>query len=99
VDLKDFIRESLAQIAEGIREANETGSTRAPEDAYHLWPSLGKDGGEKGIHFDVAVTTRKEGGAKGGLSVLGVDAGVKRQTAHESVSRIQFTVAVKHFIG
>jgi len=100
VELKDFIKGSLVEIAEGIREPNEAyKASMGEENIFHLWPSLGKDAGEKGIHFDVAVTTEKEGGAKGGISVLGIDAGVKRQTANESVSRIQFTVAVKLFIG
>ncbi len=106
MELKEFISQSLFEITEGIREANEAYKAvpgRSDDNAFQLWPSLGEKGGEKGIQFDLAVTTKEEIGGKGhasvGIKVLGAGADVEGQYAKENVSRIRFTVAIKNFIG
>src|SRR5215475_5011695 len=106
VDLKEFIRQSLFEITEGIREANEAYkavSGRSAENAFHLWPTQGDDKEQRGIHFDVAVTTKEEMGGKGhasvGIKVVGGGVDLEGQYAKENVSRIRFTVAVHHFVG
>lgn len=101
-ELKAFIRESLFEISEGLREANEAykKSRNIADNAFLLQPMKGDN---TGIHFDVAVTTKAEtdlrGEGKVGIKVLGVDAGVEHQQARENVSRIRFTVIVHHWIG
>ena len=101
MELKDFIRQSLFEISEGIYEANEAykAARQSRENAFHLWPADGKGDKSRGIDFDVAVTSREEKGAKGGIKVWGVGAGLEGQQAKESVSRIRFTVLLHHFIG
>ncbi|SRR6266481_8163157 len=106
VELKEFIRQSLFEITEGIREANEAYKAvpgRTDDNAFLLWPSPGDDQKEKGIQFDLAVTTKEELGGKGhgsvGIKVLGWGAAVEGQFAKENVSRIRFTVAIHHFVG
>ncbi len=107
MELKEFIRQSLFEITEGIREANEAYAAvpgRTGEKAFHLWPSGPTEQEvEKGIQFDVAVTIKEEIGGKGhasvGIKVLGAGADMEGQYAKENVSRIRFTVAIHHYIG
>lgn len=61
MELKDFIRESLTNIAKGIREAQEQSS------GCIVNPTTGK-GTSHTVHFDLMVQTDTEG--KAGISVL-----------------------------
>ena len=68
-ELKDFVRQSLLEITEAILEANAVhkSSTNSEEDAFFL--QGGPSSEQSGIHFDVAVTSRSEGGAGGKVRV------------------------------
>jgi hypothetical protein len=102
-DLKDFIRQSLVEITEGLSEANtairQAGGTDL--NTFLLAPGEGKR--DDGVNFDVAVTTRAtrdvRGKASVGIKVLGLEAGAGGQRARESVSRIRFTVMVRGYVG
>ena len=106
--LKDFIKETLVEIAEAIREAKDAAS-----DKISISPGFmeGKKVIEVSyVEFDIAVTanetSHKEKDAEGGLDakieVLGIKSGLKAgastisSTQHqkEEVSRIQFKVPV-----
>lgn len=75
--LKDFIRESLTDIAQGIREAQEQSS------GCIVNPTTGR-GTTHSVHFDLTVQTDTEG--KAGISVL--SAGMSEKTCN----RITFDV-------
>lgn len=100
VELKEFIRQTLFDISEGIREANAAykQSRNIEENAFVLTPGRGQQEGT-GIHFDVAVTTQAVTGGQASIKVLSVGIGGDHQHTSESVSRIRFTVTVHHFLG
>ena len=100
VELRDFIRLTLLDIASGLREANEAYKVSQPssENAFFLTP--GRDDKEgTGVHFDVAVTSSMRTGGNAGIKVWNAGLGGERQRARENVSRIRFTVTIRHYVG
>jgi hypothetical protein len=109
MDLENFIKETLVQISRGVSSANEhIAPERKKEDGtdlpklFLLPPGNRQDQGH-GVHFDVAVTTQTTdeggGGLKMRLAVVDADLGGKLTSAHESVSRIQFSVNISNWHG
>ena len=106
MDLKDFISQTLVQIAEGV---NESG-TRINELGGEVNPHIMSDHKEMGRHgilwgsgraihiveFDVALTVNTGTGTKGGIGVFAgvVNLGSSGESREEnrSVSRVSFTV-------
>jgi hypothetical protein len=109
VDLKDFVAGSLAQIVEGIRQAQKdaggsgawigpTGSNIAPRaDTPRIKTETG-EGFLHEVHFDVAVTVSDEQSAGGGagLRVSGAKLGTDGNVTcqNAAVSRVQFSVPI-----
>jgi hypothetical protein len=109
MELREFVRESLVEISEGIREAKEAykkarGVGDTGDNAFHLKPSLGPKMEERGIEFDVAVTI-KEGTDLGRktkvdlLKIVEVSASGASKESADRVSRIKFVVGIHHFLG
>ncbi|OWY70391.1 hypothetical protein B7486_16515 [cyanobacterium TDX16] len=110
MELRDFVRNSIVQVVEGIRGAAEsvraTGARVSPvaDEICGYTQQAALIHGEKGvveyIAFDVAVTTvteaKKEGGA--GIHVAGIGLGGRgtKGTQDTSVSRLQFRVPVEY---
>lgn len=105
MDLKTFVAESLKQIAEGIKEAQE-----ADTGAWICPPVLKNDGVRaeapngnypfiQEVDFDIAVTVTEDSHAEGGakVSVFAVSLGGKTETtsANSSVSRLRFSLPVR----
>ena len=65
-ELREFVKATLFEITEGLRDANEAykRSRSASDNAFVLKPGKGSDESD-GIHFDVAVTTRRHSGLRG----------------------------------
>lgn len=57
MELKEFITNTLTQIAEGVQEAINIA------DGYTICPTTQKTGKECTIHFDLAIESETEGGA------------------------------------
>lgn len=74
----------------------------SPPRHFLLSPGRKQDQGN-GVHFDVAITSIVEnegkGGAKVRLAVVEADLGGKLKSSEQSVSRIQFSVAVGQWHG
>ena len=86
MNLKDFIQQSLTDIIEGVKEA---------QDNLRDGTVVGMhQDADQDIAFDVAVTTVKgaSGGAK--VTVLGSGVGGEASTEKTAVSRLKFTVPV-----
>ena len=94
MELREFVRDSLIQIAGGVREANEHALGSTNQGAYTL--SASGDPTETGVMFDVAVTAGSTSSreAGGGLRVAGVGVGASgaNEATEERVSRIRFCV-------
>lgn len=109
MNLEDFVANSLAQIAAGIKKAQqsaaETGAWISPIGRLSARPDVPRIAIDTdasayltNVQFDVAVTVadEKEAGAGAGLRVMGAQLGAKASTKYENatVSRVQFTVPV-----
>ncbi len=100
MELKDFTRQTLVEIAEAVTEANAAlPKYTAP---FMVTPHMG-DKREHGIEFDVAVTAKEDkqasGQAKLGVAVLGLSTGESTLASSERVSRIKFTVGLRQALG
>jgi len=104
VELKDFIRQSLLEISEGLKEANSSykESRNTESNAFLLKPG-GNENEGKGIRFDIAVTTKSESETSGkagiGIKVVALNSEGKSTKGSESISRINFTVTIAHWVG
>ena len=107
MELDKFIAQSLTQILQGLREANKTEILTKENPTEASKPFLLKHGSAKevgsGIEFDIAVTTKTEGGGSGKakvkLAVIEADLGGTGSVSKEAVSRIKFTVHVNQWRG
>ncbi|MFT5708356.1 MAG: hypothetical protein ACI9ES_002658 [Oceanospirillaceae bacterium] len=108
MDLKDFVKNTLVQIIDGVIEAEseleEKGATVNPVGGNFDQKQLGgrtwsfKDGITEIVEFDVALTNSEKEGTAGGIGVLlgGINLGAKGASEESitSVTRIKFSVPV-----
>ena len=108
MELKDFVREALVQIADGVQEAQsalEKSSSSAevnPSTANRYDVKSNIFGDSKSgkpiflIEFDVAVTAAEGTQTKGGIGVvvgaIALGSQGKSDSTNSSISRIQFKV-------
>ena len=59
MELKEFINNTLTQIAEGVQNAIEQSNGKD----YLISPATGKIGDSCIVHFDLSVESQKEGGS------------------------------------
>jgi hypothetical protein len=109
MQLKDFIKESLTQIIEGIAETQKTELPHYAEISPHIPIENFKGDGPRmkplyshqyatPVKFDIAVTAEETTGTKGGIGVV---AGIfalgsqgKTDNKDSSISRIQFEIPI-----
>ncbi len=102
IELSEFIRNALIQIAKGVREANE--ELKDPEkeqwEVFSLRPNKGDSSKVPGIKFDVAVTVASGQKDKAGFFVtlvsIGGGADTEKTKEGEVAHRIQFEVGVEN---
>jgi hypothetical protein len=99
MDLKTFVKTTLLEIAEGIKDAQDVVGTRAGNAKINPETHYGQDKGHgksTPVDFDVALTVsdKSEGEVHGGLKVAGIGIGGKKagESTQEVVSRIRFSV-------
>lgn len=95
MDLKEFVKETLTQIADGLNEGNEY--INKNHDGF-----IHRD--YMNVKFDVAVTTSEEDktGVGGKISVANlISIGAKDENTNQNTnfSRVQFNVNVHFNIG
>ncbi len=100
VELKDFIKSALVDIAAGIQGANE--ELKNPEkqqfEVFNLRRNIGDHAKIPGIQFDIAVTATKNHKDKAGFMValmnIGAGASTEKGASNEMVHRIKFEVGM-----
>ena len=103
MDLEEFVKTSLVNIAKGVRSANDGLRKEGRNDSEKGWAafSLGNQVPDR-IVFDIAlVATREtESGGRGGLKIAWIDVGGGKTTtaASEVTSRIKFGVDILYRI-
>lgn len=101
VELKDFIKNTLIEIAEGVRGANEV--LKNPDknqfEVFTLRCNKGDHSKIPGIQFDVAVTAAKNQKDKAGFMValanLGAGANTEKGMGTELTHRIKFEIGIE----
>lgn len=83
MELKEFIDNTLTQIAEGVQDAIEASKGKG----YWVSPGGDKFGRNCVVHFDLSVESGKEGAAS--IKVIG--AGINEK----SINRIKFDVHMR----
>ena len=98
MDLKEFTKQTLVQIVEGVKEANNA----IVDNNAHIHTR--NNNGEFGISypitnvdFDVAITATETEGTNGcgGIKVMGVfNAGgnIENKIENQTISRIKYTI-------
>lgn len=106
MELKDFISETLKQIMEGVKGAQEKASEmggainpRGLLDVNSVGVVISRlDEVTQLIQFDVVVTTNDTDKAKGGVGVFVGEVGIgvrgETETQSTAVNRIQFSIPV-----
>jgi len=102
IELSEFIRNALVQIAKGVREANEelTNPEKQEWEVFNLRHNKGDSSKIPGVKFDVAVTAASGQTDKAGFFValvnVGGGANTEKTREGEIVHRIQFEVGVEN---
>ena len=65
MDIREFVKESLVQIATGVKEANTAlkESTKQSHTYFTIEASVRAEG-RRGVEFDIAVAVKEESGTK-----------------------------------
>ena len=104
MNLQEFIEETLVEITQGIRAANEKLNTNDSSlYAQYVLKDSKDDSSNSLINFDVAITTKREGKgeakSKFKLFVAGADLSASGSIANEKVSRVKFSVSTNQTVG
>jgi hypothetical protein len=102
IELKDFIRDTLVQIASGITEANDEVKDRSgegPRMPFSLRRNIGDSSRIPGVSFDIAVVATKNQKDKAGFMValasIGGGAATEKGFGGETAHRIKFEVGIR----
>lgn len=101
VELSDFIKKTLVDVAKGVRDANlALKETYNVGDDYFSLQGMRGDKKVPGISFDIAINASKNQKDKAGfmvaLATLGGGASTEKGLAGETAHRIQFEVALHY---
>jgi hypothetical protein len=102
IELRDFIKNTLVEIAQGIRMAND--ELKNPEknqfEVFNLRRNKGDASKIPGVQFDIAVTAAKNQKDKAGFMValasLGGGASTEKALSNELVHRIKFEIGIEN---
>lgn len=107
MELKDFVAQTLSDIAHGIKLAQDATSSlpRCMISPTHwIDNEVAKKNSEhhrcytndflERVHFDIAVTTSLQGQAEGKAKVYVADASLNAEVEHSNCTRVSFDVFV-----
>lgn len=99
MNIKEFIKESLQQICEGINEAkNLTNDGENSPIAPRMFYDTGREALDPvPIQFDISVIVEETSGKSGGgklsiASLVKIDGEGKKEQRSQAINRIQFSV-------
>jgi len=102
VELSEFVRDVLIEVAQGVRAANDRlkDSGKQQYEVFGLRHNQGDSAEIPGIKFDVAVTATGQQKDKAGffvaLASVGGGANTEKAMGDEKVHRVQFEIGVEH---
>ncbi|MCJ8209526.1 hypothetical protein MUY27_07385 [Mucilaginibacter sp. RS28] len=94
MELKDFIKQSLLDIVNGVEEANqEKNRFRLTSHIHHGT----KESGQR-VEFDVSVVVNEtsENSAKGGIKIAfaNIGGGLKQSDSNQNIQKIKFDIFI-----
>lgn len=103
MDVKEFTKQTLLQIVEGVQEANEVmESSGAYVTNEALYNSKGATLSAKRLNvveidFDVAITTTDTEGSNGGAGIkvasfMNIGGNMESKSENQTISRIRYTL-------
>lgn len=99
MELKEFVKQSLIEICEGIKEAQQyIAENKVAAYVNHPNYASTRPGS---VEFDIAVTvvSSDKNDASGKLTIVGVfkaGGGIESSTENSSVSRLKFDIPVRY---
>ena len=94
MELREFVKATLVQIIEGVRDARAAVSQMEARDGAEIVRSYE----DQKVDFDVGVTvvesSAREGGGGVQISVLSLGAGISKEKEQTAVNHIKFTVPI-----
>ena len=109
MELKDFVKETLSQIIDGVKLAQEYVADKGAKINPGFPPMYQDKGGQsiydrdtstfsQNIKFDIAVTVSEGTKTKGGMGIfvgeIGIGAQGQSNASNQSMSRICFSVPI-----
>lgn len=100
MELKDFIKSTLVEIALGVREANEELSKLedGTGELFKLRRKVSEKSASSNVEFDVALTAGNDQKDKAGFFValanVGGGANTEKGTTQENAHRVRFEVNI-----
>lgn len=99
MELKDFVKNTILDIVNGVREAQEEDTSGASIVPRKLQTSNHSFGEEQTLHFDIAIEeiSTKSGGGKVGVSTAGLNGELARKRGKDKTetSRVQFDIQIR----
>jgi hypothetical protein len=102
VELNEFIKKTLFDIAKGVKEANIAlrELNKDQNDYFTLRANKGHNSKVPGISFDIAINASKNQKDKAGfmvaLATIGAGANVEKGSGAETAHRIKFEVGLHY---
>lgn len=93
IELSEFIRNALVQIANGVKEANRELDPDGNGAPYVLARTL-SDTRREGVRFDVSVVVRGADSGRAKLGILAASVGGEMRNEDQQTQRIQFEVSI-----
>lgn len=101
MELKDFIKGTIADIAIAIKELNEEGTSIGllvnPVDCHCLSKGFSETGDGrlvKDIEFNLSISASDTTESGGGIKINVLKAGISNETNNSTVSTIRFSIPV-----
>lgn len=98
MDLKEFTKETLVQIVEGVKEANDAISNKnAHIHTQDESATYGISHPITNVDFDVAITTSETDGTNGGGGIrvagfISAKGNVESKIENQTISRVKYTI-------
>jgi hypothetical protein len=109
MELKDFIKETLTQIIQGVIDsqkfASENNAKINPKNVQlfnkgdkPIFSDINRDNFAQNVEFDIAITATEGLDSKGGVGVflgsLGIGGQVQNFSSNNNINRIRFNIPI-----
>ena len=94
MELKEFIKTTIAEISEGVAEAHKSISKDSGVLISPQGDKTRHGANKENLEFDIALTTSKEGLISVAAGWMGIGAKTQGEKSEEIVNRIKFSIPI-----